>query len=250
MIRATLLAVFIPSLAFAAPALATPNYREAASEELRLTSKERSTQVLSTPATVRPRVEPIVSPIIQKALQVGVSLSMYRPEGLGRVSNLTPYEYESLGERALPSLEFRWQPYEVPRIPRLLVGGFGQLGYTVHDVQLRSPVGDALPATKLHTLKVAGGISTTYLLSGDGRWSLGGLLGPGYLTAVQASRSNFTNSSEGLPYFTVSGLGQWRFAQKWTGYLGYEMRNPMRPESEELKLPRDSFVVGLLGSIR
>lgn len=261
--KLVLTAVFLlPSVAFAAPgtsakgAVSKPavkaetDYVDAALDELALNAQERSTNVLSTPATVRPRVEPLGAPITHKAMQMGVSVSEYRPEGEGRVSTLAPYDMESLGARALPSLEFRWQPYEAPRVPRLLFGGFAQLGYTVHDVQLRAPTGETLPATKLHTLKGAGGLSTTYLLTRNGRWSLGGLFGAGYLNSVQASKSSFANTSAGLPFVTVSGLVQWRLANKWTGYFGYEFRNPMRPEHAELRIPRESFIVGLLGSLR
>lgn len=231
-------------------AFATENFVEAANKELILPANQRSSHILSTPATVRPQVDPVASPVTYKALHLGVSVFSYRPEGQARVSNLEPFDLGSVGAHAFPSLEFRWQPYEVAHVPRLFIGGFASLGYAVRDVQLRAPTGEVLPETKLHTLKGGGGLSATYLLTADGRWSFGSLFGVGYLNSVRASRSSFANSTSGLPFFSVSGLVQRRLARKWFAYLGVETRQPLRPEKAELQLPRESLVVGLLGSLR
>ena len=223
------------------------DFRDAAADELTLPNTAQTPQVLSTPATVRPRVEAIESPVTYTAVQIGFSLSTYRPEGRTKVSNLQPYDLSSLGESPLPSLEIRWQPYQ---ISNLYLGGFTSLGYSLHDVQLRAPTGQLLPSTKLHTMKGAGGLATTYRFGAGSRWSVAGLFGVGYLNSVQASKSTFANTSTGLPFATGQALMQVRFFEKWTGYAGYEMLNPLRDERGELKLPRGSAMVGLLGSLR
>jgi len=227
------------------------DYRGEAKQELAVSAKQQSSEVLSTPATVRSKIPVAVSPISERDMHLGLALSHFEPKGYGRVPGLAPYDLNSAGNLLMPSLEFRWHPLSLENTDRFLWGGFSSFGYTTQRLQLVSPSQQSVPRARLHVFKAAVGFASSYKLSKLGPWSLGSSLGVGYLTQAQTGLAELANTSSGMAFMPITAALQWRQeSSPWLAFLGYEYRQPLASEREDIGLTRHQAIIGILGSLR
>lgn len=221
------------------------NYRSEAEKELVVSQKEQTATVLPTPATVRSRIEKVSSPISFTAMQMGLSVQPYQPVGTSAVSGLQPYDLGGLGTRPMGALDLRWLPFEPTT--GLLLGGFGSIGYTNHVVSLRTPTGEELKDTKVHTVKSVLGAAVEYHFARSQRWSVAGLVGAGRLDSVQSGSSSRANESKNLTFLNLGTALQNRLTERLTAYGQYDYRSPLAGDST-LGIQKHNFMVGFLGS--
>lgn len=224
--------------------------QETAASELSISQKEKSTEVLETPATVRLSVAPVKSPIVYSAFQLGVSVQSYQPVGLGRVEGVDPYDLSALGTRPMASVDLRWLPIETSLLPNTNIGGFVSAGYAQHPVKLRTPTGTEIKNTRLQTLKAEAGFALTRHSGAHPRWGGTLLMGMGRLESIQASDSAFANNSSSLLYGSASLLAEYRWFDQWSLTGGYVNRLRLTRTSDNLDVQRHNFVIGFLGSFR
>ncbi|MEK7358714.1 MAG: hypothetical protein AAB250_19875 [Bdellovibrionota bacterium] len=221
--------------------------RDQAASELKLAPADVSGTVMPTPATVRSRVEAVKSPIAPLAYRLGVSLQPLTPEGTMSVAGSAPYELSVLGSRPMVALEGQWLPLTFERIPRARFGAYASLGYAQHTMDLKSPSGAAMENTQVHSTKMQTGLSSSWQLPRDSKWSLNGQLGLGRWNTVQSSTSSYANQSTSLSYSALGANVERSFFEGLSGYAGYEYRSVVRADADGATLPRDNFMVGFLG---
>lgn len=247
-------------LAFAAvvssPALAASSskaklptsLRDQANSELQLRPADVSAGVMPTPATVRSRIEPVKSPLRPLAYRLGVSIQPFQPEGRMSVAGSTPYELSVLGTRPMVAIEGQWLPFAFERLPGTRVGFYTSIGYAQHTMDLKSPIGTAMENTQVHSMRFQGGLTTSWQLPRDSRWSLHAQAGAGRWNTVQSSTSSYANQSASLTYAALGANVERSFFEGVSGYAGYEYRSVLRSDAEGATIPRNNYVIGLLGN--
>lgn len=224
--------------------------QEAASTELVIPEKEKSAEVVPTSATVTLKVEPVANPIVYSAFQLGVSVQAIKPVGQGTVEGLEPYDLGALGSKPMASVDFRWMPFEIEAVPNMNFGAFASVGYSQHKLDLKSPIGQTIDNTRLHTMKTQAGVAANWHLARAPRWSATGLLGGGRMDAIQSSNSSLASRSSTLPFASAALQGEYRLLDRWSLTAGYEYRQPLRNETAEMGMQRHNLLVGFLGSFR
>ncbi|MES2965115.1 MAG: hypothetical protein V4760_14615 [Bdellovibrionota bacterium] len=222
--------------------------RDRATTELQLAPADVSDDVMPTPATVRSRIEPVKSPIRPLAYRIGVSLQPFQPQGTMSVGGSTPYELSVLGTRPMVAVEGQWLPLAFARAPGARFGLYTSAGYAQHTMDLKSPVGTTMENTQVHSMKLQGGLTSSWQLPRDSKWSLHGLAGVGRWNTVQSSTSSFANQSTSLTYSALGANVERSFFEGLSGFAGYELRSVMRADADGASIPRDNYMVGFLGN--
>lgn len=223
--------------------------KEIAQKELVIKSENQSAQVLSTPATVRPKVEAIASPIQYSAFQVAASLTAYRPSGEGQIVNAQPYSLDSFGYRPLLSLELRWMPTKFES-SHLDLGGYASLGYAFHNVKAQTLTGKDIVDTQLNTILTELGLAARASLSEKNGVSLVPTLGLGRATVVNSSPSAFANYTERVNYARLGVAAEKSMGQSWSMYVGYGYQTALAKETSAYQVQKNNFSLGLVGSVR
>lgn len=247
----TLFATLLSLSAFAATATTAKlpvSLRDQAQSELQLAPADVSAGVMPTPATVRSRIEPVRSPVRPLAYRLGVSVQPFQPEGTMSVAGSAPYELSVLGNRPMVALEGQWLPLTFDRLPNTRLGIYASIGYAQHTMDLKSPSGVAMENTQVHSMKMQSGITASYQLPRDSKWSLHGLAGAGRWNTVQSSTSSYANQSTSLNFAALGANVERSFFEGLSGFAGYEYRSAFRVDAEGASIPRDNYLVGFLGN--
>lgn len=221
-----------------------------AEQELVLGPEERTELVITTPATVRTKVEAVEAPESRRVLEFGLGLQPYRPVGGGRVTGFDSYDLGALGEKPMASIELRWLALSLKARPTLRLGGFFSAGYAQHSVDLKGPTGAAFDRARLHTVKTQGGVAAAIPIGGSSRWSARAQIGLGRLDSVQTSRSPEANQSGSLDFISLGAFAENRVSERVAFFAGYENRAAFEKRDPELGLPRHNFLIGIWGNLQ
>ena len=237
----------------AAPQVFAPEQLEnQAVKELLLPKEDLSTGVLSTPATVRSRVEQVKNPVRPLAYRLGVSFQPFTPQGTMPVGDLVPYDLSQAGMGAMVAIEGQWLPF-VTTVTGLQAGAFASVGFAQFNLALRSPAGISIDSTKLSIVKFQLGGTASYQLPRSPLWSAHGSVGLGRLMEIQSSpSSSYANSSEYVDFASL-GLTAERSLMSlglsgFSVYVGYDLRLALNRSTAGADVPNHSVLLGLLGN--
>jgi hypothetical protein len=221
-----------------------------ADDELEISKDEQSTQILPSPATVQIHVEPVPNPIQRPKFRVGLFVQPYRPQGTMQVSTLQPYDLGTLSTQPMVILETRWLPVRPEAWHGVSFGLYGSAGYAQNSVDLKSPIGFAIEKTHLASIKAQVGLTSSWRPFGDSGWSFDLNAGAGSLQSAQSSSSSYADHTTSL-LFASLGLGIERnITERWSIAAGYDNRSPIRGADEGAAIPRDNFLLGLMGNFQ
>lgn len=217
-------------------------------KELAVTPEDQSAEVVETPATVSTSVEPVKSPIAPSSYFFDLALEPYHPAGLMKISGFQPYDLNALEMRPMPSLTFRWIPFNFEsNVAFASIGIFASGAYVQHPIELTSPTGESFRNTSLSTLKWQSGVVGAFKRHVDSPWGARVEVGLGELKLIQSSSSSIANHSASETFASLGIYGERRIWSRFSAFLGYDHRIPMGPGATEIELSRSNFKFGISG---
>jgi hypothetical protein len=222
--------------------------------ELLIPATSATPGVVSSPATVRAELPPAPQAVSYAGLQAGLAVKSYRPSGTISLPLFTPYEMGDLGAEPMLELHLRWTPFELsaplgPMGP-LALGAFGIAGFAQNDVSIHGPTGYQVDRAKLYSLEGLAGLEADWRLARAERWGLASQLGWGSFQVVQAGSSSYSSIGASVPIVNGSLFVQNRVFERWTAFAGYQRFWPVQAEGDELRVPRENWLLGFLGSFQ
>ena len=217
-------------------------------KELAIAPEDQSEEIKATPATVITNVEAVKSPVPPPSFAIDFALEPYRPSGRLKLAGYVPYELDSLGTRPMPSLAFRWVPFNVETENWFASFGLSVAGaFTQYAVDLRSPTGERLRDTRLSALRWQGGLVGTLRASADSPWGVRAEGGVGELNLVQSSAVSIANHSAKVTFASLGIYGERRIWSRLSAFAGLDYRIPVGSTPTEIEVSSSNFKLGISG---
>lgn len=223
---------------------------EQATTELLIRQEDRSPNVLATAATVRSRVDEVLSPIKHPTFLIGVSAQMYEARGRALLQGASPVDFGQPGAKPMVALDLRWTPYRIEALPRMNFGVFGSVGYVSHPVEIVAPTGALIANASLNTFKTQGGVAAEFHDTEDSNWSLRTQLGGGAFTASQSASSSYATATSTQLYGSGGLFYDYLLLKNVAASIGYEYRVPVGTTTANMEIQKHNFSIGLAGGFQ
>ena len=223
-----------------------------AANELTVPSENQSTHPGVSAATVKLQGTNLEDPNVYPTFQVGVSIQQYQPIGTGQVVGLDPYDLAVVGSQPMFGLDLRYLPFESSlgsSAPNLASGFYGNVGYSEHQLSLKSPIGTAIEDATLHTTRVEAGLATRYRFARIPKLSLLPMAGIGWIDSIQSAGNALANHSSSAAYMGLGLQVEYQLLTRWSVFGGYAYRTTLS-RHQDIGIQPHNLALGILGSFQ